>query len=253
MSGPSAAAMVLGRWECDGAVFPLPALNPERLRASLRALEELEARRPGRVTWIGQPHLAERWAWDLALEPGIVDVVASILGPEVLVYATLILTKPPRDPSLVTWHQDGGTSGFNRAPCVSAWIALRDSLPESGCMRVIPGSHALPQLPHVQSRAAHHLLPHNRPEIAVEVDEGAAVDVALRAGEMSLHHANIVHGSRENRTCAPRTGFIVRYVTPAIPAARDPVVRARGSLPCPHLAVRDRPPAPDELMPEDAP
>jgi len=244
---------VLERWERDGAVFPLPALAPERLRGCLRALEDLEACRPGRVTWIGQPHLAERWAWDLALEPGIVDAAASILGPEVLVFATLILTKPPRDPSFITWHQDGGTSGFNRAPCVSAWIALRDSLPESGCMRVIPGSHALPQLPYVQSHAPHHLLPYNRPEITVEVDERAAVDVALRAGEMSLHHASIVHGSRENRTAAPRTGFIVRYVTPAIPDARDPVVRARGSLPCPHLVVRDHPPAPDERMPEATP
>lgn len=253
MTGPAPATTVIERWKRDGAVFPLPTVTPERLRVYLRALEDLEARRRGRATWIGQPHLAERWAWDLALEPGIVDVVASILGEDVLVYATLILTKPPRDPSLVTWHQDGGTSGFNRAPCVSVWIALRDSLSESGCMRVIPGSHASPQLPHVQSRAANHLLPHNRPEIAVEVDEGAAVDVALRAGEMSLHHPNIVHGSRENRTGAPRTGFIIRYVTPAIPDTRDPVVRARGSLPCPHLAVRAHPPAPDERMPEDAP
>jgi hypothetical protein len=250
MSMPPPA--VRERWDRDGAVFPLPAVTPERLRGCLRALEDLEARRPGRVTWIGQPHLAERWAWDLALEPGIVDVVASILGPEVLVSGTLILTKPPRDPSLVTWHQDGTTSKFNRAPCVSAWIALRDSLPESGCMRVIPGSHAWPQLPHVQSQATHHLLPYDRPEISVDVDESAAVNVALRAGEMSLHHANIVHGSRENRTAAPRTGFIVRYVTPLLPESRYPVVRARGALACPHLEVRDRPPAPDERMTEGA-
>ncbi len=241
------------RWKCDGAVSPLPALTPERTLRYLRALEDLEARRAGRTTWIAQPHLAERWAWELALEPGIVDVVAAILGPEVLVFATLILTKPPRDPAFVTWHQDGGKSGFHRAPCVSAWIALRDSLPESGCMRVIPGSHTLPRLPHTQSQAPHHLLPYDRPEITARVDERAAVDLTLRAGEMSLHHANIVHGSRENRTAAPRTGFIVRYVTPELPDSRDPVVRARGALPCPHLVVRDRPPAPDDRMPEGSP
>ncbi|HET9623353.1 MAG TPA: phytanoyl-CoA dioxygenase family protein [Kofleriaceae bacterium] len=249
----TAASAISQRWARDGAVFPLPALTPARLRACLHALEDLEARRPGRATWIGQPHLAERWAWELALEPAIVDVVASLLGPEVLVFATLILTKPPRDPAIVTWHQDGGATGFNRAPSVSAWIALRDSQPESGCMRVIPGSHRSPALPYAQSQVAHHLLPYNRPEITVEVDEAAAVDVALRAGEMSLHHADIVHGSRENHSAAARTGFIVRYVTPEVPTSRAPVVRARGRAPCPHLVVRDQPPTFEDRMPEDAP
>ena len=43
-----------------------------------------------------------------------------------------------------------------------------------------------------------------------------AVDVVLEAGEMSFHHANIVHGSNPNRTASPRVGFAVRYIATAV-------------------------------------
>ena len=43
-----------------------------------------------------------------------------------------------------------------------------------------------------------------------------AVDVTLRAGEMSFHHANIVHGSNPNTAASRRVGFAVRYVAAAV-------------------------------------
>jgi non-heme Fe2+,alpha-ketoglutarate-dependent halogenase len=79
-------------------------------------------------------------------------------------------------------------------------------------------------------------------EIAVEVDERRAVDVELRAGEMSLHHVDIVHGSNRNRASWWRTGFIVRYSTPRMPQAATPVVIARGR-PAPHLPTLTARPA----------
>jgi len=51
-------------------------------------------------------------------------------------------------------------------------------------------------------------------EVAAEVDEGDALDVVLRAGEMSLHHVNIIHGSKANPSDRQRIGFAVRYVSP---------------------------------------
>ena len=49
-------------------------------------------------------------------------------------------------------------------------------------------------------------------EIAVEVDEARGVDILLRAGEMSLHHVRMVHGSPANRSDDRRVGFAIRYV-----------------------------------------
>ena len=41
---------------------------------------------------------------------------------------------------------------------------------------------------------------------------GGAVDIVLRAGQMSFHHADIVHGSNPNTSTSARIGFAVRYV-----------------------------------------
>ena len=68
------------------------------------------------------------------------------------------------------------------------------------------------------------------------MDEAAAVDVELRAGEMSLHHIDIIHGSNPNRASWWRTGFIIRYTTPRMLRAPTPVLIARG-IDAPHLPI----------------
>jgi len=238
------------RFRRDGVLFPVPVLPASEVASCQAALLDLEGRLAerglGDPRRIPLPHLGFRWALDLATHPAVVDAVAAVLGPDVLIQATLILTKPPGDPAVVTWHQDGTYSGLHRSPNATAWIALWDSTAENGCMRVVPGSHRNPILPHVASQEEHHLLEHS-PEIAVEVDESEAVDVVLRAGEMSLHHSNIIHGSRPNRSPSRRTGFIVRFVTPALPASDRPVLRVRGGGDLSHLPqVEELPPADPE-------
>ena len=46
----------------------------------------------------------------------------------------------------------------------------------------------------------------------VEVDEAHGVDILLRAGEMSLHHVRMVHGSPANRSDDRHIGFAIRYI-----------------------------------------
>jgi ectoine hydroxylase-related dioxygenase (phytanoyl-CoA dioxygenase family) len=93
---------------------------------------------------------------------------------------------------------------------MTAWVAFTPSVPESGCMRVVPGTH-LTQLQHVDKFEDNNLLSRGQ-EIAVEVDEKQVVDVVLQPGEMSLHHVLIVHGSEPNNAKLPRVGFAIRYV-----------------------------------------
>ncbi|MEK6372184.1 MAG: phytanoyl-CoA dioxygenase family protein [Acidobacteriota bacterium] len=194
----------------DGVLFPIPVLTAEevaRCRAEIEALERAE----------GQPivrrdrlHELFDWARELATHPRVVGAASEILGPEVVSWGTLLLRKQPRDPSFVAWHQDGEYADFLAgAPALSAWIALSDSTPANGCMRVVPGSHRR-RLEHAERHAPGNLLLQGQ-EIAVEVDESEAVDIVLEPGEMSLHDFNVVHGSRGNPSDRPRTGFIVRY------------------------------------------
>jgi non-haem Fe2+, alpha-ketoglutarate-dependent halogenase len=238
-------AQQVDRYRRDGVLFPVPVLDPAEAAGCRAALEAAETGLPD-ARRIPMPHTAFRWAWDLATHPAVLDAVEAVLGPELLIQATMVLTKPPGDPALVTWHQDGTYSGLHLTPNTTAWIALWDSTPENGCMRVVPGSHRQSILPHVTSQAANHLL-HGSPEVAVEVDESAAVDVALRAGEMSLHHSNIIHGSNANRSASRRTGFIVRFITPQAAVSQRPVLQARGHADCSHWARLTAPPPDDGL------
>ena len=96
---------------------------------------------------------------------------------------------------------------------MTAWVALTDSTRDNGCMRVVPGSHRQPILPHRDTYAADNRLSRGQ-EIEVEVAEQDAVDVVLRAGEMSLHHVNIIHGSNSNPSDGSRIGFAPRFMTP---------------------------------------
>ena len=69
------------------------------------------------------------------------------------------------------------------------------------------------------------------------------VDVVLRAGEMSLHDADVPHGSSPNRSGQKRVGFVIRYITPAArPRHGKPaVVLARGRSDDAHFRL-DSPP-----------
>ena len=230
-----AAPFVSSDFETTGIAFPIPALDAAELQNVRREYARLVDAHGGSLRSFDRSHLYFGWAYDLATHPRIVDAVASLLGDDVVVWGSLILSKPPHDDAFIAWHQDGAYAGFlGDAPAVSAWIALSDSTIESGCMRVVPGSQKT-KLGHLEKGDPKNMLSHGQ-EIEVDVDETTAVDVQLHAGEMSLHHVDIVHGSNPNRAAWWRTGFIVRYTTPAMLRAATPVVIARGRG-TPHLAT----------------
>ncbi len=149
--------------------------------------------------------------YDLVAHDGILDPVESIMGPNILCWGAGFFNKNAGDSAIVSWHQDSTYWGLEPMDIVSAWVAFTPSTVESGCMRVVPGTHVGGQLEHVDTFAEHNLLSRGQ-EVAAKVNENEAVDVELQPGEMSLHHVRIVHGSGPNRSDLPRFGFAVRYI-----------------------------------------
>ena len=231
----------LGCYKRDGVVFPIRVLTPGELTEFRAGFDEVEARVLGRFHYAPFSHLYFRWAYDLATHPAIVDAVEEVLGPEVLVYGTLIICKEPQSLGYVSWHQDG--EGFGKAPSVSAWIGLTESTPESGCMRVLAGSHRLERLPHFRTYTSGNNLLRDDVQIRHDVRDEEATNIILEGGEMSLHDKNIIHGSNPNRSGRKRVGFIVRFVTPELKESRYPLVRVRGNGDCSHLSTLGGPPA----------
>lgn len=217
-----------GRYGHAGVLFPIPVLSAEEVLRFRSAFETMAGHPNGRPQPIRLPHLNVPWAYDLATHPAVLDAVEDILGPDILVHASIIFHKPADDASYVSWHQDGLYPGMDSPHVLSAWIALSDSTPKNGCMRVVPGSHKQGILPHTERVTKDNLLQQGQ-AVDIDVDESRVLDVILKAGEMSLHHSNIIHGSNPNRSGTERIGFIVRYVSPDVRlAAKHPAVLARG-------------------------
>lgn len=236
-------------FERDGIVFPIPVVPPAKAAAYRACFAEMEQLAGRPLCRVAHPAMHFAWAYRLAIEPAVLDAVEEVLGPDLLLAGSLVLCKYPRDPAFVAWHQDNYYSDLHLTPSLSAWIALRDSTTENGCMRVVPGSHREGVLPHEEKGNANNLLRQGH-EIQVTVNEADAVAVVLRAGEMSLHHAAIIHGSRPNRSDTQRLGFIIRFVTSAYDLASQQTrfILARGRAGQGNLQLA--PPPPERPMAE---
>ncbi|HVS83307.1 MAG TPA: phytanoyl-CoA dioxygenase family protein [Pyrinomonadaceae bacterium] len=236
----SLSAEQIKKYERDGFVHPLRIMSADEARKFRAGFEEFEALLGRKLEYAAMTHLFFRWAFDLSSQRKILNAVQAILGSDVLVQATLILCKHPADPSFVSWHQDYKYTSQETAPTVSAWVAISDSTRQSGCMRAIPGSHRDGIRPHKDTVIENNILTYS-----LEADESRAADIELKAGEMSLHQANIVHGSLPNHSDDKRIGFIIRFVTPQFQKTINPVVRVRGRDACEHLTLWPNTPTDD--------
>ncbi len=196
----------------DGFLFPVPALERAEALACRRELEAYEAAHGGPLkgNMRHKVHLLFPWAANLIRHPRILDAVEDILGPDILCWATNLFTKEPHDPAFVSFHQDSTYWGLDPADVMTAWIALSDCPANSGPMKFVAGTHKSQQ-PHRDTFHEKNLLTRGQ-EIEVAVDESKAATVVLKAGEMSLHHVMVVHGSGPNESDDRRIGLAIRYI-----------------------------------------
>lgn len=231
----------LNQYDRDGVFFPLKVLSAEEVSFFRNELESIANNcEENSLKRFDSLHLFFDWAHRLVTQEALLDAIEDVLGDDILVYGTLVFNKPPQDSSYASWHQDSVYSGLHLTPSTSAWIALTPSHQANGCMRVIPGSHKLGLLNHVNVRDP-NMLNRRGERIDIPMDESQVVDVVLRPGEMSLHHSTLVHGSSPNRSDEPRIGFIVRFVTSRFTNRDWPLLRVRGEADCSHLKLVEQP------------
>lgn len=200
------------RFDRDGIVFPLRIFEPDEVAVWLAGLERIEAQRAGRLppSSNAKPHLLIPFLWDIVRDRRVVDPVEDLLGPDILCWGTSFIIKNANDARYVAWHQDATYWGLSAPKAITVWVAFTPSVPENGCVRVVPGTHREP-LPHGNSGDPKNLL--GRREMALaDIDEAKAVDVVLAPGEASVHSALILHGSSPNASASRRVGFAIRYI-----------------------------------------
>jgi ectoine hydroxylase-related dioxygenase (phytanoyl-CoA dioxygenase family) len=171
---------------------------------------------PGRDGVVGEITGASR-AYEplarIACDARFGALVAAALGAtSVQLLQDSLLFKPARDGGQVHWHQDYTYVGFLTPPrAVSLRIALLPEHEDTGCMRVVSGSHHWGPVGDVHALTESRvdsLLPSLSPPQRDAV--AAATPLVLEAGDVSIHHCLTVHGSGPNRSGQPRRTIILR-------------------------------------------
>ncbi|HEX9577790.1 MAG TPA: phytanoyl-CoA dioxygenase family protein, partial [Myxococcales bacterium] len=140
---------------------------------------------------------------------GIAARIAGLLGcPRVQLLQDTVLVKQPGR-ARVEWHQDHTYMGFLDPPAaVSVRLALNGCTRESGCLRVLDGSHLDGPRGSLRPLISHEVSDDS--ELLPEGWEERVVEIELEPGDASVHHSLTFHGSLQNRSPGPRKTLIAR-------------------------------------------
>lgn len=199
------------KYERDGYAIFRGVLDPDLVAEAGAHVAWLQERHPDRS---GEDLAHDLVAGDpfwvrLVSDPRLLDLAELFVGPDIALFASHYISKPPFVGRPVLWHQDGAYWPLEPMRVVTFWLAVDHSTRENGCVRVVPGSH-------------HHTLHALRErgdvrnvlgsEAAVDVDESRAVDLELAPGDVEVHHPNILHASHANNSPHRRCGLTIRYI-----------------------------------------
>jgi hypothetical protein len=215
------SANEVARYHTEGWVVPAFRLPQAQLQGLQQALEQLLHDNPGvRPEKLVSAHIAgdngegvrgSARFLELAQDPAIVDLVASVIGDDVILWGCHVFCKPAAEGYETPWHQDGHYWPIRPLATCTVWVALEPSTPANGCLRVIPGSHRAQRL-HAHLREDRQDLTLNQRLDSDSFDESRAVDITLEPGQMSLHDVYMIHGAAANRSAQRRTGVALRYM-----------------------------------------
>jgi hypothetical protein len=194
--------------------------------------------------------LHEEGMYPLFFHRKLLDLVESILGPEIRLYPNYTVRPklPDDEATLVLWHQDAGYTATNRhgedsdepsmdaalLRMVNVWSPLLPARVENGCMQFVPGSHKLGLVPHFQKNKFYL-------EIVEEVLKPRipdAVAIELDPGDIVLFSNLLFHCGLPNKSNAIRWSCDWRYQDATQSTAREHVGHIARSKKDPSAAVR---------------
>lgn len=208
MSGHDLAT-IKSDYERDGYVSGVQLLSETEAAAHRKRLEQAEASF-GNMHYKSKAHTFLTSPLEMATDPTTLDIVEQMIGPDILLYNVTYIIKEANSPTHVSWHQDLTYWGLSHDDQVSMWLALSPATSESGCMRMIPGSHTTGVHEHETGHDENNVLLQS--QTIKGVDESKAVMCPLQPGEASFHHGWTLHASMPNNSNDRRIGLNVQYI-----------------------------------------
>ena len=171
--------------------------------------------------------------------PRLLDAVEAFIGPEIYSNPVQhVRIKPPEKlipeggsasagVGPTNWHQDNGVvqPEADQTQMLTVWFPLLDAPIESGCLKLIPGSHKEGLLTHCPSKAGGPGIPDQL------LREERMVPMPMRRGDVLFFHCRTCHGSLSNLSDDIRWSFDLRY---------NPIGQATGREIFPGFVARSR-------------
>ncbi len=189
----------------------LSAAELRELRAATESLQEERIRRGGSdsIVAIMDFVLLDDAFMQAAHQPHMLAAVTQLIGANLRLQHCKLNWKPPtKGTGEVDWHQDFPFLPHTNYDLLACMVLLDDSVPENGCMRVIPGSHLRGPVDHFDADGAFVRHCTDPADYADDLARGNVVDLVAPAGSITIHHCCIVHSSYPNNSDTPRRGLI---------------------------------------------
>lgn len=201
-------------------------------------------------------HLEDDELMSLYAHPAIVERMAQLLGPDLLLWRSQFFPKYPGMGG-TGWHQATAylNETFRTATLtprnirklfqLTAWVAVTDSTVKNGCMRFIPGTHRelLPMQVEEYDPVKHAGNKYDRfgtkvMRPALGGLENRAVNFEMKAGEFVIFSERTMHGALPNITTDDaRLGMSARYIVPDV-KIHNPWVLGEGGLSIVYLQIQ---------------
>jgi phytanoyl-CoA hydroxylase len=149
---------------------------------------------------------------DYPAQPGLLDAVEALLGPDIKAFLVMFIYKPPFLEFVHPYHQDAYYFPFEpHDRCLGTWMALDPTDTGNGTISVIPGSHRLGVLAHglPSGQAVNHGV------FGVKGYDGHPDEKVLEfePGDCLFFHSRLLHKTGSNRSDRHRRVLTVHYAS----------------------------------------
>lgn len=202
----------------------LEKMRRENKLKSIRSGTDLEGRETA-VYQIRMAHLHHPLFNDLIHDARLLNIVESLIGPNIRIVLFQGLYKPPLTGGTVHWHQDDYYFRVDKENAVvSCWLTLDDATVDNGCMWVLPGAHR---------QILEHIPLEGGGLKMLEIDEAKAVPIELKAGQCMFHHGSMPHRTLDNTTNSHRRALAIHFMD----ATAKPMGKGRQQEPLENMPI----------------
>ena len=203
----------LDEFRTEGLLGGIPLLSADRCRLLVRHLRSSPPP-PQPQDWSKGRAASDRLIYDLATEPAVLDLVRTLLGPNVVLWGVAVVEKSPGEPH--AWHTDIETS-LQDGGSVSIWLGLEGTHFDS-TLALIAGSHRVGK-PVLQMAAEHGV---SRDQVTSEmalawakraIPQARLVQPVASDGQAVAFDGRIWHASFNRDPAATRTAIVLQYAT----------------------------------------